>query len=399
MSDFPELRDAQGKLDAKRAELVAIFAEAGPDLDMSKVKSLDGDSAAKVEAVRTLNDEIDANAKTVENLKALRSIADHAIATDGGEPGDDRRENDTATKSIGEVFAASEARTVKGRSVDLDVDLKTVMSTSAGWAPDVVRGDRTIDFATRPIELLDLIPTVPTSQTAVNYMEETTFTNAAAETDEAGAKPEATLALTERTSAVRKIAVLLPVTDEQLEDVPRIQAYLNNRLPFMVRQRLAGQIIAGDGTPPNLRGLLNTSGIQTQAKGADPTPDAVYKAMTLVRTTGQAEPDAVIFNPLDWQDVRLLRTTDGIYIWGNPSDAGPDRIWGLPVIQAQAMTQNTAAVGAFGMYSELDVKKGLVVETGYNADDFSKNKQTIRAEMRAAIVFYRPAAFCKVTGV
>lgn len=394
---IPELTETEGKLNERRKALADIFTEAGPDVDMSLVKSIDGDSAAKVSHIQNLNTEIDELAKKAESLRVLadgvRNGGDYTEASEAGE------NRPASRKSIGELFAESEARTVKGRPTEVDYDVKTLFQTSAGWAPDVVRGPRLVDYATRPIELLDFIPTVPTSQTAVSYMEETTFTNAAAETTEGEAKPEAALALTERTSTVRKIAVLLPVTDEQLEDVDRITAYLNNRLPFMVGQRLAGQILTGDGNAPNLRGILNTSGIQTQAKGADPTPDAVFKAMTLIRTTGQAEPDAVVFNPLDWQDVRLLRTVDGIYIWGNPSDAGPERIWGLPVIQAQALTQNTAIVGSWKMYAELDVKKGITFESGYVNDDFAKNKQTLRAEMRAAVVFYRPAAFCKVTGV
>jgi HK97 family phage major capsid protein len=86
-------------------------------------------------------------------------------------------------------------------------------------------------------------------------MEETTFTNSAAETAEGGTYPESALALTERSTPVQKITTFIPVTDEQLEDVPQIQGYLNNRLPFMVRQRLDLQILTGNGTTPNLRGL------------------------------------------------------------------------------------------------------------------------------------------------
>jgi HK97 family phage major capsid protein len=154
------------------------------------------------------------------------------------------------------------------------------------------------------------------------YMEETTFTNAAAETAESGAKPEATIAFTERTEAVRKIAVTLPATDEVLADVPVLGSWLSERLAFMVRQRLDTQVVSGDGTAPNLSGILDRAGIQTQAKGADPVPDAIYKAATLVYTSQFLEPDAVVIHPNDWRDVRLLRTADGLYIFGSPGEAG-----------------------------------------------------------------------------
>jgi HK97 family phage major capsid protein len=231
-------------------------------------------------------------------------------------------------------------------------------------------------------------------------MEETTFTNAAAEQLEGGTYPEAALAFTEQTSAVRKIPVFLPVTDEQLDDVPRMRGVIDNRLPFMIRQRLDLQILSGNGTAPNLRGIYNVAGIQTQAKGADPTPDAVYKAIVKVETVGQAVANVVVMNPTDWQGVRLLRTADGLYIWGNPSDAGPERIWGLQVVRAQAATLGTAVTGDFANFSELSVRKGIDVQiSNSHSTFFIEGKQAIRADMRVALVFYRPAAFCTITGL
>lgn len=401
-----KIRTKTEELAAKRKSLADIFVEAGPDMDMDKVKSLSGDSSAKVAEIRKLNTELDALAKEVDDLKALKGFASRAAAD--GEPGgsekppagDERKNGDQRRKSFGELFVESSAFKVKGAVAELDIELKALFETTAGWAPETTRGPRLVLDEQRPVQVVDLIPQTTTMQTAVTYMEETTFTNAAAETAEGASKPEATLALTERTSNVRKIAVWIPVTDEQLEDVPRIRQYLDNRLGFMVRQRLDGQIISGNGTAPNLRGILNVVGIQTQAKGADPTPDAVYKAMTKIRVTGQAEPDAVVFHPNDWQDVRLLRTADGLYIWGSPSEAGPERIWGLRVVQAQASTENTAIVGAFQEFSELAVRSGIEVEvSNSHSTYFVENKQAVRAEMRAAFVVYRPTAFCSVTGI
>src|SRR5690606_20295089 len=102
----------------------------------------------------------------------------------------------------------------------------------------------------------------------------------------------------------------------------------------------------------------------------------------------------------DWQIVRLLRTADGLYIWGNPSEAGPERIWGLQVTQGDILAQGTAIVGDFANFSELAVRQGLEVKVSDSHDDyFVKGKLAIRADMRAALLWYRPAAFCSITGV
>jgi len=405
---FPALAAAEGKLKAKQDELGKIFAEAGPDIDFSKVKSVKGDSRDIVAHVRTLNDEMTDLSKEVGDLQSVQKAAERSRVAGLHEAGDGA----TATplgrqaKSFGQLF--TESASYKGRTngvgpeTKLDIELKTLFQTSAGFDPEETRTGKIVDNAQRPVQVMtaDLIPQTTTGQSAVTYMEETTFTNNAAEAAEGGTYGEAALALTEQSSVVRKVAVFLPVTDEQLEDEPQARGYIDNRLPFMIRQRLDSQLLVGNGTAPNLRGILNVVGIQTQAKGADPTPDAVYKAMTKVRVTGQALPDAVVFHPNDWQDVRLLRTADGLYIWGNPSDAGVERIWGLRVVQAQAQTENTALVGDFANFSELAVRRGIDVQvSNSHSTYFIEGKQALRADIRVALVVYRPAAFATVTGI
>lgn len=409
LSAFPALKEAHEHLSAKRTELKKIFDEAGTDRDLSKVKSVDGGKDAVLARIRELNDEItelgakrDQQVDLVRAVKAMQNNDDEMLAELLGESGDGGRsfKGRTPQKSFGELFVESKAgHELKGREVDVPFELKTLFSTTAGWGPESTRSPRIVLDEQRPIQVVDLIPQRPTNQTAIVYMEETTFTNAAAETAEGAAKPEATLALTERTSDVRKIPVWIPVTDEQLEDVEGIQQYLENRLEFMVRQRLDSQVVSGNGTAPNLRGILNVTGIQTQAKGTDPTPDAVYKAMTKVEVTGQAIPNLAIFHPNDWQDIRLLRTADGVYIWGNPSEAGPERIWGLRVAKVQAATENTGIV-IDTQFTELAWKKGMTIKVSdSHSDFFVTNKQAVRAEVRVAFTLFRPTAACSVTGI
>lgn len=410
LAKFPALKEAHESLDARRKELAKIFDEAGTDRDLSKVKSVDGGKDAVLARIRELNEEMtdlgvkrDNQVTLVRAVKAMENSDDAELAAVLGETGDGSgyTGRKTRAKSFGELFTDSKAGSdLKGREVELKgFELKTLFSTTAGWGPESTRGPRIVLDEQRPVQVVDLIPQRTTNQSAIKYMEETTFTNAAAETAEGAAKPEATLALTERTSDVRKIPVWIPVTDEQLEDVEGIQQYLENRLEFMVRQRLDQQIVSGNGTAPNLRGILNVAGIQTQAKGVDPTPDAVYKAMTKVEVTGQAIPNLAIFHPNDWQDVRLLRTADGLYIWGNPSEAGPERIWGLRVAKVQAATENTAIV-LDTQFTELAWRKGMTIKVSdSHSDFFTTNKQAVRAEVRVAFTLYRPTAACSVTGV
>jgi HK97 family phage major capsid protein len=421
---FPALKEAREKYDAKAKSLSDIFSEAGDTVDLTKVQSVPGTIKGNTRLiaahVRALNDECSELLDEVKDLEATEAAVHKHRSAPGdrhGESGDENRDrsgqgdSEDAVKTLGELFVKSVAFTGKTRGsasgppAELDVELKTLLSTGAGWSPEVMRTGKLVDFATRPIQVTDIIPQTTTTQSAIQYMEETTFTNAAAEVAEStqatpAPYPEAALVLTERTSLVRKVAVFLPMTDEQLEDVPQARGYVQNRLPFMLRQRLDGQVLSGNGTPPNLTGILNVAGVQTQAKGADPVPDAVYKAMVKVRVTGRALPGAAIFHPTDWQGIRLLRTADGIYIWGNPSDAGPERIWGLPAVQSDAITLGTALVGDFQNFSELATRRGIDVQiSNSHADYFTNGKQAVRADMRVALVVYRPTAFCSVTGL
>jgi HK97 family phage major capsid protein len=409
-----DTKDLRGRLAEVNKQAAEILSQAGPNYDFAKVTAVDGDTTAKLEQFRALNDEATDIGKELDTRAEFEAI-DRRLQADN-EPqrhpghsvpsGDTGRRQEQETKSLGGMFVDSVAYTgwtpgAAGPVAELpDVNmLATLFQTSAGWAAPSIRGPKVVDYATRQLRVADLFPQGQTTQASILYMEETTFTNNAAETAEGAAKPEAVLALTERTEPVRKIAVTLPVTDEQLSDVVQVKSYIDNRLGYMVLQRLDGQLLVGDGSAPNLRGILNRSGIQTQAKGADPVPDAIYKAMTLIRVNAFSEPDAAVFHPSDWQDVRLLRTADGIYIWGSPADAGPERIWGLNVVQTVALTQNTALVGAFRESSELVIREGVSLSVGYVNDDFQKNRQTVRAEMRAALAVYRAASFAQVTGV
>jgi len=402
------------ELEGKRQGLANVFKEAGEDLDFSATPVLEmlgaADSADAVLKVRAWNKEIEDLYDAAKELADLEAIGSNLGQMPGDleiprhpEPARAKREN------LGELICSHEnyrdyvdnrvSRAFQVEGFGIREIKATLFETGAGWDPEDIRIGRVVDAVTRPIQVLDIIPVGQTSMSTVLYMLETTRTHAAAEVAEGAQYAESTFVYAEQSSEVRKVGDSLPYTDEQLEDVPMMQSRLNQRLTFGVRQRLDNQVIQGNGTPPNLRGVMNVVGIQTQAKGTDPVPDAIYKALTKVRVTGRSFPDFTLLHQNDWQTIRLLKTADGIYIWGSPADAGPDRIWGLPVVQSDVLTEGTGIVGDFGNHSMIFERRGIDVQVGYVDDQFIKGTKTIRADLRAAFVVFRPAAFATVTGI
>jgi HK97 family phage major capsid protein len=289
-------------------------------------------------------------------------------------------------------------REFKNWSLDmLRPEMKATFERTAGWAPESTRIPRIVEFALSDLVVTDLLPVGNTTQALVKWMQETTFTNTAAEKAEGVASTEATLALTEQSATIQKIPVHLNVTEEQLDDVDQVSGYVDARMRTMVQRRLETQILAGDGIAPNIMGFLN-AGVASQAKGGDDVPDAIYKAMDKVRTPGEGNPTAVIIHPTNWQPVRLMKTALG-YVWGHPSEVGPTRIFGVPVVVTSNITLGTALTGDFVGYSQLWMRQGVEVQVGYIASNFIAGIQTVRATLRAALAIYRLTAFCTVTGL
>lgn len=309
-------------------------------------------------------------------------------------------------KSWGQLFAESK-QFKQSRETRTDVpfvlndfDLKTLFATTAGWAPEVRRSGVVVEAVTRPIQVISMIPQFDIEQPAFSYTEETTRTHASAERAEGTTFPESTFVETIKSSPVQKIADSIPVTDEQLEDVTQVRSYLEQRLGFGLRQRFDLQVLVGNGTSPNLRGINNVVGVQTRAKGADSGIVAFLKAMTDVRVTGRAVPSGAVLHPNDWLDIMLTQSAAGEFLFGNPFQGpGPTQLFGIPIAQSDAQTENTGIVADFVNFTRIDQKRGVTVQTGYVASQFVEGKITLRADMRVAFTVTRPAAVVLLTGL
>lgn len=289
-----------------------------------------------------------------------------------------------------------------------------VYGSSASVGGAFVENGRTpgfVDIRQREIQVLDIVPRIPTESDTVEYVREDTFTNAAAFVAEAtattgtsGLKPESTLAYSVQTANVNTLAHWIPVTNRMLADAPAIRGLINGRLLLGLDLVLESQIVSGTGAGAGLLGILATPGINIQGKGSDNEMDAIFKARTQIVLNGKGRPGAVLLHPNDWQAIRLAREnaatgTLGAYLMGPPSQVGPTTIWGIPVVESQALTANTGLIGDFEMGCTLFDREQAAIRIGTIDNQFVRNMQTILAELRAAFVVFRPAMFTKITGI
>lgn len=255
----------------------------------------------------------------------------------------------------------------------------------------------------------DLFAQGTTNGDTIRYIREDTFTNAATRVAEGAAKPEGALDISIVNATVEKTAVFLNVTDEMLADFAQMSSFINGRLGYMVQQLEDQQLISGSGTN-QIRGILNTSGIQT-ISGAANTIDQYLRAIEYVRGAngvGFGQPDAIIINPLNWLSARLSKDTNGQYLFGGPGYApygmagysNVGMMWGIPVVSTTAIAAGTALVGAFRTAAQIFRRQGLTIEsTNSHASLFVSNIVTIRAEQRLALAVYQPPKFCSITAI
>lgn len=214
---------------------------------------------------------------------------------------------------------------------------------------------------------------------------------------EGSAKPEATIEFDPADAPVRKIAAWVPVTSEIIEDAPTLATYIDRRLAFMLQVREEAQIVSGNGTAPNLTGILATTGIVTASAVTGDVPAIVANAAAQIEGTGGA-PEGIVMHPTDFWAALSARHATGID--GSPNvitvQGTSGSIWGIPVVRSRATVTGTAIVGAWRTGATLWQRSGVTIKRSDSHDDyFTKNKVAVLAEERIALSVEAPSWFAR----
>ena len=144
-----------------------------------------------------------------------------------------------------------------------------------------------IPLPQRPLVVRDLFSQDRTYTDTISYAAQTAFDTAAGAVAQAtsvaasGLKPQSSIAWVRKTLPVEAIATWMAATRRQLADAGQTRSLIDNQLQLMLRLVEEDQLVNGNGTSPNLRGLLNQTGVQTLDVSGSPSVNALLNLDTI----------------------------------------------------------------------------------------------------------------------
>lgn len=296
-------------------------------------------------------------------------------------------------------------------------DVYSALPTGTPGSFGTIQRDAMVTPPTRTKRVRDLFPARTTTAAVIEYFRMLGFTtpgtsavnNAGPVAERSGgafaAKPQSSFQFVGEQAPVRTLAHWEAAHRNVLADEPQLRSIIDNELLYGLRLQEDYQILQGDGTGENLKGILETTGIQTYdwsdgatTPVADTKADAIRRAATLA-LLAYYEPTGVVLNPQDWEDIELTKDANGQYLIAvSVAMGGEPKLWRVPVVDTPAMPVGQALIGAFGTGAQLyDREQASIRISEQHADFFVRNAIVILAEQRLALAVKRPESFVSVT--
>lgn len=237
----------------------------------------------------------------------------------------------------------------------------------------------------------------------ISYVDwdEATTVKAAATIAEGAAFPESTAKFKGYTLQLQKIGDTLPVSEEFFEDEMLAAAELDMFLETNVNDVIDLQIVTGDGTGSNLKGLISsTPAYVPVASGITDANiyDLIAKVSESITSVGGAkyQPDFVAMNIADINKLKLKKDTTNNYVF-NFNDP---RIGTLNIVEDNHVVANTLYLGD-SRFARIYEMGGVVLSEGYTGSQFTSDMLTLKARKRMAFLIRTvdQTGFKKVTSI
>jgi len=196
--------------------------------------------------------------------------------------------------------------------------------------PGIVGAPRNMPF------ILDFVDNGSMSTPTIQWFNKVNRENGTAIVAESGLKPLSDFDVHGETATARKIAHAFNVSEESLKDIPLLQSEIEGEGMDSLKLQIEDQILNGDGTGNNLKGITVYAGGYTLPALSNTVfraneYDSILAINTMLETLN-FKPNAAFVNPVTRFKLRTTKTDQGAYVIPPSADSNATNVDGLPII-------------------------------------------------------------------
>lgn len=367
---------SQKMKDSIKVDIEALEAK----MDASSKKSIDdlNDKLAKV---------IETQDKHLADAQAQRaSAASKEIKSFGQLLGEAMEENADAIAK----FAKKESKSV---SFQLKAVADMGFAGNFGSASQSVATVRPgiIYNPSRKVHIRDLVPQGTMDGSTFYYVAENgNGEGNPAPVLENNFKEQMDLDLVERNANAEYIAGWLRISKKMLADVKGMTSFLQMRLPEKLKNAEDNQLLNGNGTSPQVSGIIGGNHYLAYNQGAGADIEELILAISQLEDSAEREANGILVRPRNLARLVLNKASgSGEYdlpdVVRTDPNTGVTTVLGTPIYASTAMASDKFLVGDWRMGAMLLTREPAVVEMFYeDGTNVRENKVTVRVEERVA---------------
>jgi len=356
------------------------------DLNDLQQKSIDKLIADQIEVQKSV-DAIAIEAKRLDIQKRMEDLSETLT----------KRFESDEFKAYVKSFKSGDRKGINLDLQGIDLHKATVTPSTATTdtsAPDYLPTGIIYD-PDRVTHVRNFLPSGTTSSNRPTFPIELTITDGTAVTGEGVQKGISQFTLDNKTFPVMKIAAILKISDEMLDDIPGLVTYIVNRFGAKLKVKEDYTLLYSVASATAFDGLTVAAQAYVDVLG----DTAVTKWDVLMAAAAQLEGDEYqatmhLLNPSDTLTMKTEKGSDGHYIGRAPWEKLPLTCDGVPITSTTAISGGTFLTGDFARGAQVYDRKAASVNF-YDQDENNAqlNLITVVIEERLTLVIYRPNAF------
>jgi HK97 family phage major capsid protein len=284
----------------------------------------------------------------------------------------------------------------KRSSFILDTKAVGNMTEAVNLTGDITRqyANQVYALPSRKVHMRSLLPIGSLSQGLFTFPYESGGEGDPAAQVQGSSKAQVDFDIVMKDAAAQYIAGYVRISRQMLDDIPAMTSFLQSRLLEKYLVAEDAQILSGNGTAPNLQGILPVATAATGAATVD--VEQLVQAIAQLETSNYSA-TGILVNPTDWAAIMNTKNTNAAYSLPASTVVTTDgsvSIAGIPLYKSTAIAVDKFVVGDWSMGAQIMQNQGISVQfSEFDADNFTKNMITVRVEARIALPIYYAGAF------